>query len=291
MSLPPYFGSIHEETVRVQYLAAAQRMRRQQRQDSRVALLILPTIHVEAVGVVRADVLGAVLIAQVIDHVSGAIQQIRRFGGFFHAMHGGVAVGAAAEHQDPAAERGELRERRMGIDRRFVQLMSLGQPGGVASGHAAGMGGVEAADDARNLRAEELRQVAYARTDGREAHVEHRLPGGDIIVGKRGQNQRPVRAEAVAKGLKETRRAAFDAAQRAKGTVHQHCVARADAQAEQVASELDARVHDNPPGQLTILNPASLSFRRISSICSKSRVSMPTFRKQLVTAMLASLRS
>ena len=42
---------------------------------------------------------------------------------------------------------------------------------------------------------------------------------------------------------------------------------------------------------VTSVKPASVSFSLICSICAASRVSSPSFRKQLVIAMFASLRS
>ena len=42
---------------------------------------------------------------------------------------------------------------------------------------------------------------------------------------------------------------------------------------------------------VTSLKPASVSFSLICSICAASRVSSPNFRKQLVIAIFASLRS
>ena len=42
---------------------------------------------------------------------------------------------------------------------------------------------------------------------------------------------------------------------------------------------------------VTSLKPASVSFSLICSICAASRVSSPSFKKQLVIAIFASLRS
>ena len=42
---------------------------------------------------------------------------------------------------------------------------------------------------------------------------------------------------------------------------------------------------------VTSVKPASVSFSLICSICAASRVSSPSFRKQLVIAIFASLRS